>query len=237
MGVIEVWFSSDSSASGGMEIGREWRENLEDCLRECHFVLAIQTPSSAGRPWIMWECGLASGVSRERGIIPIVYGMGLGDLANPLHTFQAYPGERPEKMSEVCRRLTEKAGLRPPDHVFETPIKAYLEAVALHRPRKALRAEQMELWRNRFEELMRTGRDHEVRAARDLMYTSLGKPFQPVEPAMHELLSRILLDQKENELAVEEVDYALRVARTTCSFSIERRSLSLNCTTWRAPSA
>jgi hypothetical protein len=32
----------------------------------------------------MWECGAASGVDKIRGIIPVVIGLGRGDLANSL---------------------------------------------------------------------------------------------------------------------------------------------------------
>ncbi len=48
---------------------------------------------------------------------------------------------------------------------------------------------------------------------RQLMYTSLPKPFQPVEPTIHELLSRILLEQGEYKAAIEEVDSALTLVQ------------------------
>src|SRR5919107_1590084 len=73
---VEVWFSSDTAPSGGMAIGQEWRTYLYDRLAESDFVLAIQTPVTAGRPWIMWECGVASGVNKVRRIIPITFSMG-----------------------------------------------------------------------------------------------------------------------------------------------------------------
>src|SRR5579872_4016458 len=83
-GMIEVWFSSDTDPMGGVALGKEWREDLYQRLRESDFILAIQTPASAGKPWIMWECGVASGVGKERGIIPIIYSMDRGYLPNPL---------------------------------------------------------------------------------------------------------------------------------------------------------
>ena len=58
-GTIRVWFSSDMHPGGGMPVGKEWRQHLYERLEKSEFVLAIQTPASAGRPWVMWECGVA----------------------------------------------------------------------------------------------------------------------------------------------------------------------------------
>src|SRR3977135_3516040 len=79
MGAVETWFSSDVTATGGIGLGQEWRSDLYKRLSESNLILSIQTPSSAGRPWIMWECGVASGVKKIRGIIPIVYSLGRAD--------------------------------------------------------------------------------------------------------------------------------------------------------------
>ena len=206
---INVWFSSDTHVTGGIPMGEEWREALYRKLADCDFVLAIQTPASSARPWIIWECGVASGIEKLKGIIPIIYSMKPSELANPLSTYQVYDGEDQEKVREVCERLANEAKLTPPSFVYNESIKIYSNAIRLHRPRKLLRTEQMTLWLNRFEELIQSGRINEVVPMRQLMYSSLEKPFHPVEPTTHELLSRILLEQQEYKLAIEEVDYAL----------------------------
>src|SRR5437588_4758695 len=153
LGMIEVWFSSDTHATGGVALGIEWRTDLYNKLAESHFILAIQTPTSFSRPWIMWECGVASGINKTRGIIPIVYSIGRGDLANPLSTYQVYLGEDAQQVREVCERLVREAGLKAPDFLFDKAVEAYLKAIELHRPRRVVPAEQMAIWRNRIEEL------------------------------------------------------------------------------------
>ena len=224
-GALEVWFSSDTHPEGGMAVGKEWREDLYRKLAESDFILAIQTPFSFTRPWIMWESGVASGIDKARGIIPIVYLMGRGELANPLSTYQVYEGGDPEQVREVCGHLAYEAGLRPADFIFDESIKVYLRAIDLHRPRKPLRTEQMMLWRDRFDELVQSGRVNEVMSTRQLMYTSL-KPFQPVEPTIHELLSRILLEQREYKAAIEEVDYALTLVKDDVQL-LHRKALAV----------
>jgi hypothetical protein len=127
MGAVETWFSSDVTSGGGIGIGKEWRTDLYEKLAESGFIIAIQTPISTARPWIMWECGVASGIERERGIIPIVFGMRRSELANPLSSYQVYSGEDADQVREVLERLAKEAGLSPKEHHVDAPLKAYLE--------------------------------------------------------------------------------------------------------------
>ncbi len=225
-GAVDVWFSSDVSPEGGMPIGKEWREHLYGRLAESDFVIALQTPATIGRPWILWECGVASGVEKIHGIIPITFSMGRGELGNPLTSYQVYQGEDAEQVKEVCIRLAREAELTPPEVVYEAALKPYLEAVKLHRPRRAIRAEQMAVWRSRYEEFIRSGRVREVPAKRRAMYASLGEPFEPIDPALHELLSRTLLDNGEYEASIEEIDYALRLVGPDVDL-LHRKALAL----------
>jgi tetratricopeptide (TPR) repeat protein len=84
----------------------------------------------------------------------------------------------------------------------------------------------MAIWRTRFEELIRSGREAEVLAKRQAMYASFGAPFQPVDPTLHELLSKILLDQKHYQEAIEEVDHALKLVGDDVDL-LHRKALAL----------
>jgi tetratricopeptide (TPR) repeat protein len=226
LGAVKTWFSSDSTSGGGIGVGEEWRNSLYQQLGESDFIITIQTPASAGRPWIMWECGAASGINKERGIIPIVFSMGRGDLANPLTSYQVYSGENKRQVYEVCDRLLKHGGLRLNEQFFDIAFETYQAAIELHRPRRLIGTEQMTLWRTRFEELIRAGRVNEVVPKRQSMYLSLGSPFKPVEPTLHELLSKILLDHRNYQEAVEEADYALSLVSEDVDL-LHRKALAL----------
>ncbi len=223
IGVINVWFSSDTSATGGVEMGKPWVDDLYQRIVESDFILAIQTPASAGRPWIMWECGAGSGASRERGIIPIVYSIGRGELANPLTIYQVYQGDNAVQVREVCQRLIKKAQLAPPDYIYDESIKTYLTSVNLYRPRKVLRADDIALWRNRIESLVQSGRASELTTMRQMMYASLGKP---VDITIHDTISQYLLQQRSYEAAIEETDHALTLSPDDVQF-LHRKALAL----------
>lgn len=209
LGSIEVWFSSDVNPGGGVDVGVEWREKIYQKLEDSKFVIAIQTPTSVGRPWIMWECGVASGIEKERGLIPIVFSMGRGELASPLSSYQVYQGENKQQVQELCNRLVKATGLDWSEVVFDMAFDVYHDAISLHRPRKAIPIEQMDLWRTRFQELINFGRSQEIPEKRKTMYLTFGEPFKPIDPALHELLSKIMLDNEHYDEAIEEIDYAI----------------------------
>lgn len=225
-GGIEIWFSSDTGSEGGINIGQVWRDHLYKNLSDSDFVIAIQTPTSAGRPWIMWECAAASNIKKERGIIPIVYSMGRSELANPLTTYQVYLGDSVDQVRQICDKLITAAELKLQPKLFEIAFESYLEHIKLHQPRKAIPIEQMILWRDRFEQLIQSGRIGEVMAKRQAMYLSLIKPFKPIDPKVHEILSKILLDNKNFIEAIEEIDYALTLVGEDIDL-LHRKALAL----------
>jgi tetratricopeptide (TPR) repeat protein len=58
------------------------------------------------------------------------------------------------------------------------------------------------------------------------MYATLGRPFEPVDPALHELLSRTLLDNGDYAAAIEEVEYALQLVGRDVDL-LHRQALAL----------
>jgi len=220
IGAIRAWFSSDQSAEGGMPVGKKWRDELNERLETCHCVLAIQTPATAGRAWIMWECGVASGRygKKEKLIIPVLFGMKTNELSNPLSAYQVYRGDDKDNVRQLCERLVKleplELSFRP--EMFEMDYASYLSAIELHKPRKPVEAEQLRLWRSRFEELIRAGGTAaQLLDKRDAMYASLGANFKASEPSLHELLSRALVDLGTKKdprpwrASIEESDRAL----------------------------
>lgn len=218
-GKIAVWYSSDISADGGVDLG-EWRNDLYQRLLESHIVLAIQTPVSNGRPWIMWECGVASGVEKVRKIVPILYSIERGKLENPLSTYQSYQGDNEEQVRELCGRLLAEAGLQVPTRRGElTPhLRRYMSTIKLYQPQQGPAAqvkqtsqvEEIAYWRDHLNDVVEEGRASELSAERGLMYGSLTK--KPLILPIHDLLSLYLNKQKKYPEAIEEITYALNLS-------------------------
>ncbi len=222
MYAVVVWFSSDLRGKGGMTPGAGWREDLERELLTNNLFLAIQTPASASHTWIVWECGVAHGihvseaageVPRDHGVIPIVYAMKRSDLSNPLNSYQIYEGEDPVQVRQLCEYLLSTVGLEPDNYIFDKALTTYRETIAAFHLRQQISVGQMNTWRERFQQLVNTGRTSEIPPMRLRMYASLVTPFEPIEPTIHEMLSQLFLDQGHYAEAIQEVDYALRLLK------------------------
>ncbi len=210
---IEAWYSSDVRPESGVEMGRDWHEQLYQRLSESHLVIAIQTLANYNRPWVIWECGLASGVNRVRGIIPIVYGLERDELRSPLSIYQGYDGEQLEQIQEVCQRLAKAANLEINNHTINRHLKNYLSTISSFHPRKWVSMEQMDMWLNQFKELIQEGRANEIFVQRQLMYSSYLEPFQPIKAEIHGWLCKALLEQKFYKEAIQEANYVLELDR------------------------
>ncbi|MBC9786174.1 DUF4071 domain-containing protein [Heliobacterium chlorum] len=207
-GAIEVWLSSDTKPTGGMKIGAEWRDNIYNKLSSADFVIAVISPKSIERPWIIWECGVASGTNKERGIIPVVYSMSLSDFEGPLSSYQAYCGEDRNKVVEICERLLTEANLTPKTQYWSPIIDTYLSSVRLHRPARNASPAAVSVWMRRIETYIRAGRISELPTLTKSMYTSFGADKE-VDVQIHELLSQIFLEDRKYDLALSEVSKAL----------------------------
>lgn len=210
LGTVTVWLSSDSNPEGGMTLGKEWRTTVYEQLKKAQFVLAIVSPQSNNRPWIMWECGVATGVDQERKLVPIVYSMAVGDLSGPLSSYQAYSGDESKAVGEVCGRLAKEAGLDANPDDWELQLKRYKDAIETYRPPRNLQPQVFQLWRQRFEDLQRTGRESEIPHTVKQFYLSIGGK-RPVDVELHDRLSSFFLQEKLFDEALREVEFAIKL--------------------------
>ena len=86
---IDVWFSSDQSASGGISLGASWFPNLCNRLTETDLIVALVTPNSVASPWLYFECGFLAHKGKAN-IVSLTLGMSLADVPMPLSAYQGY---------------------------------------------------------------------------------------------------------------------------------------------------
>lgn len=210
-GAVEVWLSSDQSPGGGMALGKEWRQTIYEKMREATHVFAIFSPQSLARPWILWECGIATGVNLERLLVPIVHSMPLSDLPSPLQSYQAYDGDVRTSVVEVCERLVKAAGLKGNPDYWVKQLEMFENLVRTSRPNRAISPSLLELWVSRFERLIGMQRGSELSHYVDKFYLSLGEK-RAVDSRIHDLLSEELLASKRPKEALQEVDFGLSLS-------------------------
>ena len=64
LGQITVWHSSDGSGTGGLQPGHVWLDEIRTRLAASKAVVALLTPTSIARPWLLFESGFRNGCRR-----------------------------------------------------------------------------------------------------------------------------------------------------------------------------
>ena len=87
-GVLKSFCSSDRKGTSGIEFGEEWYKSIMSKLGDATNVVALLTPNSLNRPWILYEAGVAKG-TLETPVLGLVLGMSLEDAnKGPFAQFQ-----------------------------------------------------------------------------------------------------------------------------------------------------
>ena len=108
LGQIAVWHSSASSADGGLKPGHVWLDEIRTRLAGSKAVVALLTPTSVSRPWLLFESGFGAAQS-SCDVIPVCVGIDrLGDVPFPLAMYQTYQLSDYESL----HRFTEKLASR-----------------------------------------------------------------------------------------------------------------------------
>lgn len=102
-GTIEVFRSSDRTGRSGIEYGEEWYPATMKKLADASEVVAILTPDSLDRPWILYEIGVARGL-RHSPAIGIAFGLSVSELQGPLQQLQIC-GDDEESLTSVVLQI------------------------------------------------------------------------------------------------------------------------------------
>jgi len=121
LGQATVWFSSDTSTTGGVSPGSPWFDQLVSKIDTSVAFLALVTPTSASNLWLHYEAGCAA--TKKLPIVPVVAGLSVNDVRLPLSLFNAYNIAQPEALKTVLMRLFDAHGIRHEALMLETPIQ------------------------------------------------------------------------------------------------------------------
>jgi len=167
-GALSYFCSSDST--GGIEYGAEWYQTLIENLIQASDVIALLTPRSFERPWILFEAGIAKGGSTR--VFGVAFGIPFRQVNNgPFGQFQncedtedkltgllvqllrrnlkTNPREAPirREVSLFLSEMGSKARTPPPESEVDAQLDAnarlYEEVKLLAREAKGIRNERI----------------------------------------------------------------------------------------------
>jgi hypothetical protein len=128
-GMLKSFRSSDKKGNEGIEFGDEWYKTLMSKLEKASDVVCLLTERSLGRPWILYEAGVAKGKLGTP-----VHGVALGVPLSRVSTGPFYQFQNSDDSEDslsklilqICRRVP---GLDPDEGVVAAQVKTFRENV------------------------------------------------------------------------------------------------------------
>lgn len=128
-GVIQTFRSSDQSGKAGIEYGENWYSTVAQRLADATDVVALLTPNSTGRPWILFEAGWAVGRLNTK-----VFGISIGlplakAIVGPFAQFQNCEANEDSLTGVVLQLIQRNPEARPREQAVRRQVAAFLEEI------------------------------------------------------------------------------------------------------------
>jgi hypothetical protein len=128
-GVIQTFRSSDQSGKAGIEYGENWYSKIAQRLADASDVVALLTPNSTGRPWILFEAGWAVGRLDAK-----VFGISLGlplekAITGPFAQFQNCEANEESLTGVVLQLIRRNPEARPREQAVRRQVTAFLQEI------------------------------------------------------------------------------------------------------------
>lgn len=129
-GMLKSFRSSDKKGTAGMEYGDEWYNAIMGKLGTATDVVALLTPHSLDRPWILYEAGVAKGKIGGK-VLGLVIGVPF-ERANtgPFYQFQNCPDDEEALTGLVTQLIRRNPGAEPRPEAVKLQVGAFRERVA-----------------------------------------------------------------------------------------------------------
>ncbi|MSO98356.1 MAG: TIR domain-containing protein [Rhodospirillaceae bacterium] len=113
-GILKSFRSSDRKGSQGIEYGVEWFPEIMNKLGSASDVVCLLTPQSVGRPWILYEAGVAKG-KLDTPVYGVALGIPLSSASvGPFAQFQNCD-DNEDSLTKLVIQLLEKVPNSEPD--------------------------------------------------------------------------------------------------------------------------
>lgn len=129
-GVIQTFRSSDQSGRAGIDYGENWFSKITNTLSDATDVVALLTPNSVGRPWILFEAGFAVG-RLDAKVFGIAIGLPLSKaVAGPFAQFQNCEANEESLTTVVLKLIQRNPNARPREQAVRRQVSSFLLEIA-----------------------------------------------------------------------------------------------------------
>lgn len=129
-GSITCFRSSDTTGGGGIDYGTNWYPVIMNALSNSEHVIALLTPHSINRPWLLYEAGMGHG-KRGAKVIGVAFGVPLADATSgPFAQFQNVEAKE-EGLTGLLLQLIRayNVAAKPREPAVKRDVEAFLTEV------------------------------------------------------------------------------------------------------------
>lgn len=128
-GVLKSFRSSDKKGNQGIEYGVDWYPTIMEKLKDASDVVCLLTPHSTGRPWILYEAGVAKG-QLDTPVHGLVLGMPLSEAGTgPFAQFQNCDDSEDAIATLVMQLVARIPNAEPDRDVVVAQVSSFLSTV------------------------------------------------------------------------------------------------------------
>ncbi len=129
-GVLKSFRSSDKKGNQGIEYGVEWYPEIMKKLESASDVVCLLTPNSVGRPWILYEAGVAKG-KLETPVHGVALGIPLQNASmGPFAQFQNSDDSEDSLTQLVIQLVRRIPGAEPDRDVVKMQVIGFVTKAA-----------------------------------------------------------------------------------------------------------
>ena len=128
-GFLKSFRSSDRKGTAGIEFGAEWYNAIMGKIDDATDIVALLTPNSIDRPWILYEAGVAKGKLNKQ-VFGLVVGIPLERASRgPFAQFQNCGGDEDSLTKLVLQLIRRNSDAEPREEAVRRQVNAFGENV------------------------------------------------------------------------------------------------------------
>jgi hypothetical protein len=129
-GTLKSFRSSDKKGTSGIGFGEEWYTAIMSRLSEATDVVALLTPQSIDRPWILYEAGVAKG-KLDTTVLGIALGVPLEKVSTgPFGQFQNCGDDEDSLTGLVMQLLSRNPDASPLESAVRMQVKLFRDKLS-----------------------------------------------------------------------------------------------------------
>ncbi len=127
-GVIQTFRSSDTEGVSGIPYGDEWYRHITERLDQASNIVALLTPQSNERPWILYECGYGKG-RKDITVFGLAFGVSRSKIAGPFKELQNSDDSKTSLVKLVKELLKRNTDLEAIDDLIQQHVDEFKEKI------------------------------------------------------------------------------------------------------------